>query len=288
MAIGSGAHQLIMPNQQAAAKYLPEWREWGLTQTPKLLRELTGGLNNSVFLIVSAQRRYVLKVFSRASVPACTLQKQAAEHGLAPTLVYSHPHGLYCVMDYVSAGSNNNTALMAPSLAKLHQLEFTAESEFDYNEVCSGYLALLENHYQARHLALQPALAAFATDASPRCLCHNDLVQENCLFVDGQMQFIDWEYAQPNNRWFDLASVVFYFSLSEAQTKAFLRDYCSQQNVIEQTNSRSLYAALCAVIWLDIIWHAERAIRLKLELDHTLQERKLVALNAAFKAFQNA
>jgi tRNA A-37 threonylcarbamoyl transferase component Bud32 len=54
---------------------------------------------------------------------------------------------------------------------------------------------------------------------------HNDLTTNNLLFSDDKIYLIDFEYAQSNDRYFDLASLCVEFSLDEVQTKLLMDSY---------------------------------------------------------------
>jgi len=54
---------------------------------------------------------------------------------------------------------------------------------------------------------------------------HNDLTKNNILFSDKKIYLIDFEYAQSNDRYFDLASLCVEFGLDKLQTKLLMDSY---------------------------------------------------------------
>ena len=271
---------------------LDEWQAWGITQAPKLIRRLSGGFNNHAYLIRNVQSNYVLKVFSAPSPANGHAQTLAAAQGLAPALLYCSPLGDYCVMPYLATPLHNRASpdvpkLLAASLAKLHSLDTVDRARLDYFAFCEAYLSKLDSFYANFHTQLLPALNYFIGDTNIDCLSHNDLVKENCFVENKRALFIDWDYAAPNNPWFDLAAVIYYFDMTPSQSLELSNSYWalrgngSSSNHIAQIRN----AALCAVIWLDILWFAERSIESDIPLDKNSERVKIKALNQALTAF---
>jgi thiamine kinase-like enzyme len=69
-------------------------------------------------------------------------------------------------------------------------------------------------------------------------LCHNDLHPQNILFSNS-IKLIDWEYAGVNDRYFDLASIIIEFKLSQRDEVIFLRSYFKRASKV---NSQKLFA----------------------------------------------
>jgi thiamine kinase-like enzyme len=104
---------------------------------------------------------------------------------------------------------------------------------------------------------LKPILDVFIQDKTPHTLCHNDLVPDNCFANAQGSLFIDWEYAQTNNPWFDLAAIIYYCHLNSDQIGLLLTAYQHEQ--IDHSNTSMLIASQCAVLWCDILWHINRS-----------------------------
>jgi thiamine kinase-like enzyme len=78
---------------------------------------------------------------------------------------------------------------------------------------------------QTRIRSLERILKSMAV---PLRACHNDLVPENILFVDGRMQFIDWEYSGMNDPAWDVASFFLESEFSPEAMKGFIAAYLAE------------------------------------------------------------
>ena len=264
---------------------LQDWPSWGLQGEPRIVGKPQQGLNHKVQLLAVDSRHYILKIFTEPSANSIEIQRCAARFALSPKVVYSAPCGAYLLMDYVEQADFHQASLdmhallskLAATLTKLHCLDwstlFSAQADFELLRHCDSYLegmqakegsagsaALLDENLQAnlhkKQAELLPALKYLTADDTPKVLCHNDLVRENCLISDHQLLFIDWDYACPNNPWFDLAALIYYWDLSEAHAQQLLSLYHPQFS--KQYGKPIYWAALCAVVWLDVLWHANR------------------------------
>jgi thiamine kinase-like enzyme len=251
---------------------LEEWPSWGFEHPPRIMGELQQGLNHTVLRLEADSRHYVLKIFCAANPCSIVVQRWAAGYALSPNVVYSAPHGGYFLMDYIEqselnqATTNIDTKLskIAATLAKLHSLDssklLSGQADFDLFEHCDSYIEDIEGTLRSsmrnKHSVLLPTLERLVTDRTPKTLCHNDLVRENCLFAKHALLLIDWDYAGLNNPWFDLASLIYYLELSDDHAQQLLTLYDPQFGI--QVGRPIYWAALCAVVWLDVLWHTSR------------------------------
>jgi thiamine kinase-like enzyme len=262
---------------------LSSWSDWGLAEEPTLIKVFDDGKNHHTGLIQVGEKKMVLKVFKHSFNRTIEAEYWASERLVSPRL-------------YMAA---NNTALyqfiedhgyrpkrlkdLAHTLRLTHQAEHKAVSEFDLIGFCDSYLVTAEADIHQWHDALMPALIEFTQDQTPSTYCHNDLVAENCLFSNDAALIIDWEFAQPNNPWFDLGAIIYYFGLSKSQTKEFLASY--KPGWEAKVSQRILYTSQVAVLWCDLLWsmhvfgneyqnkHADRFEQLRelaIKLDITL------------------
>jgi thiamine kinase-like enzyme len=76
---------------------------------------------------------------------------------------------------------------------------------------------------------LRPAVFAMeelvSAAAVPQRACHNDLVPENILEVEGRLQLIDWEYSGMNDPAWDIASFLLESEFDASECLAFLMEY---------------------------------------------------------------
>lgn len=279
---------------------LSEWSKWPMAAKPELIREFDSGLNNTVALLRSGKEYLVLKCFTSGPQPGVTVQTWAAKLAIAPGIVFYSESAAYCLMEYCaeeqSDPSLNSDQLnsLAESLHILHGTEAPAITKICEAEatIKPWNLSAWLKHYDEglqQNLSdkllttladieqeITASLQAFANDPTPHCLCHNDLVRENCFVNNERAQFIDWDYAQLNNPWFDIASVIHYFGLSENQTEQFLKAYASD-SAFDISNQNMLKAAKCTVIWLDVLWHLNKFG----EANWPEQQQKLLLLRAS-------
>jgi thiamine kinase-like enzyme len=77
-------------------------------------------------------------------------------------------------------------------------------------------------------------------------LCHNDLNPQNIFFSD-DVKFIDWEYAEVNDRYFDLACVCMEFNLSSEMQEVWLEAYFEGEDFsLEKLEAyKIIYRVLC-------------------------------------------
>ena len=241
---------------------IEEWRLWGVSAKPELVHVFDQGLNHlTAKLQVDGEPR-VLKVFSTANPHETRAQEIAAASGLAPALSYVDAAHRYVVMR-LAVGSNpapeqvcdEQIERIADALNSLHSLTLAHNQSdaFDLVWFCDGYLTTAGLKAQQLHQDVLPYLEEFVEDPTPRCWCHNDLVVAN-MFVDTQrVQFIDWEYADLHNPWFDLAAVVLYLKLSRAQATVLLSRYARISAA--QVDTRIFFVSQIALLWGDMLWH---------------------------------
>jgi len=243
---------------------LEHWQDYGIGCKPALVRTFTAGLNHASYLLQVAQQKLVLKIFTNPQPNAIRAQQWAAKLGLAPNINFvSQEHDLI-LMQHVESDTINATKIRSEDLVKfgaalklLHHSP--SESlhkelgEFDLLQFCHEYLHGLDEEIKTLHTRLLPALEPFINDTTAWTLCHNDLVSENCFVERGKVVFIDWEYAQLHNPWFDLAGIVLYFDLSQKQAKVLFDGY--QYGWSEKVATPIYYSTLIALLWIDILWH---------------------------------
>ena len=253
---------------------LTNWHEMPLDEQPKLIKTFTAGLNHETHLVQSANKQYVLKLFQQAEPRAITVQRWAADHGLAPEIFYANQRRDIVLMDYLATETinrsdiNQNTLkMLATALRRLHELPGSELADdigqFDLLEFCKTYLKQIDASdtlSQQIYTQLLPVLTIFTQDNTPYCICHNDLVTANCFVVgDAQKQkalFIDWEYAQLHNPWFDLTAIIYYFELSADEAQFFLNQY--RNGWASKFGTPIEVAAQISLLWGDMLWHLAR------------------------------
>ncbi|MBU0928586.1 MAG: phosphotransferase [Spirochaetes bacterium] len=98
-----------------------------------------------------------------------------------------------------------------------------------------------------RVFALEARLAADPVE--PRA-CHNDLVPENFLEVDGRLQLIDWEYSGMNDPAWDIGSFLLESEFATDSAEDFLAEYLGGGGAVEASLARvKAYQALQDFLW---------------------------------------
>ena len=244
-------------NDSSLESALSDWRTWGVMQAPKVLQQFAEGKNHQCFLVNCGSENFVLKLFSKPMPAPIATQNWAAQRSLAPSIIYAPTNYAYMVMQKSDASSHLDPALLGNVLLDLHTQDSSeivdALGNFALFEYCDKYLSYCDEKINQLHRKLMPALQVFDSDQTTRVLCHNDLVSENCFIRTKQRHLIDWEFAQINNPWFDLASIILYFKLNPLQQAQFLETY--RAGHAAQAGTPIYSAAICAVLWLDILWH---------------------------------
>lgn len=238
------------------SKRLKEWASWGLSAEPRLVQTFTCGQNHQTALIESAGEQYVLKLFTHAFDHAINAQTWAAQQQLSPAVIYAKDN--LALLEYIDGQSYKESHLtaLAHTLNALHSAPPLDLNNFNLLAFCEQYLLAADRKMHQWHTALLPGLNVFISDPTPWCTCHNDLVQDNCLFQNDRTWFIDWEYAMHHNPWFDLAAVVVYFELNEQQTRSFLASYKTGWE--EKFEQPIFHASQLAVLWADLLWNINK------------------------------
>lgn len=237
---------------------LDKWADWGLASRPALLKIFTKGQNHHTALIESNDQKFVLKVFNHSYQRTVLAERWTSTISLSPKIIYASNNVL--LLEFISGNDFSIDYLpnIAAKLATLHSRVSPFEHRFDFLKYASDYLVETDDVIHSWHQQLLPVLNEFVQDPTPWAFCHNDLVKENCLFEgDLNVLFIDWEFAQQHNPWFDLAAIILYFDLNEQDAKQFLESY--KRGWSEKTAERIFYSSQIALLWIDLLWNVKKS-----------------------------
>lgn len=259
------------------------WQDWGFENQPTLLRRFAHGENHDTGLIRVDERLLVLKVFASSfdqSLFAHTMsiERWTSAQGLSPKTLFAN-NGIQ-ILEYIDdyGFSPHKLENLAQTISKLHGCDKTQHMRFDLLAFTREYLSSAEPVMQLWHSQLLPLLNEFINDPTPWTFCHNDLIVENCLFAaDDRVSIIDWEFAQHHNPWFDIAAVVLYFDLSEADSKRLLKAYSATW--AEKINARIFISSQISVLWTDLLWHSHK-LGPQYQIDNPRRFAKLKTLAA--------
>jgi len=200
----------------------------------------------------------VLRV-SRASEWAA--HAAAAEFGFAPAVIHAQPDAGLLITAWIDAPQASSQlfetaeglARLSQRVKALHELPIRVDMRaIDADALAMEYLAAAVPPPSSpiRRSAIQAAIAqAQARRRSPRpVFCHNDLHQRNVL-DDGQLWFIDWEYAGWGDPLFELAGIACYHDLDRDQIDALVAAY-GDVTAADLRPWQRLFDAIHA-LWLD-------------------------------------
>jgi hypothetical protein len=249
---------------RAFESILNDWRDWPIASRPVVLKKFDDGLNHDTALLGVGSDQYVLKRFLSAPARQIESQLWAASLGISPGIVFAPPDHEYMLMQALSgrpiqAETIDNLGLqaLAKSLSLMHSAKPGPRSQqgFDIRLFCRRYLNESDEIAVRLHNEIKPVLELFYRDPTPWVYCHNDLVTANCFLQGNSGQFIDWEYADLHNPWFDLAAIVYYFNLDDDQSRTLLAAY---RNDWKTGIEKPIFlASQIALLWGDMLWHLD-------------------------------
>lgn len=236
---------------------LRDWKSLGFEVEPRLIKVFDAGLSHYCGLLESAGQNFVIKAFTHSFERTISLEHLANNAGISPAILSTSNN--IAVYQFIPNREFQISDLphLCTSLKLTHGIKHTNTKAINLLEVCQSYLEYTPNELRQVHLQLRPLINEFSNDPAPLVFCHNDLVKENCLFDQQQAWLIDWEFAQLNNPWFDLASVILYFELDKHQANSFLSDYFSNQEF--NVESRICLIAMLCVLWCDLLWQVKNS-----------------------------
>lgn len=235
---------------------LKSWAELGLPEKPVLLKEFGDGLNHHCGLIESGKQKYVAKLFQHSFNKSLRAECLASEAGIAPQ-IFSAADNL-SVSQYISDSGFSDERLieLCQAIKNAHNINQEDTELFNLGLSLDRYLESAPDSMKSWHTLLTPLISEFSQDPTPPVYCHNDLVKENCLFDAQQVWLIDWEFAQLNNPWFDLGSIILYFKLDPPKTNKFLTHYFGHKKF--DASSRITQLAQLCVLWCDLLWQISK------------------------------
>ena len=236
---------------------LNHWQDWGFDSKPYLMQTFTQGQSHHTGLIDVDGKYFVLKVFNHSFEQALVAERWANTQGLSPNIIYA-ADGVQ-ILEYIEAEVYTPSKLpkLANNLHKLHTAGAPNKKRFNLIQFANEYLINADDITNTWHQQLLPTLIEFINDPTPWVFCHNDLVKENCLFDQrGTVFFIDWEFAQKHNPWFDLAAIMLYFDLNKAQSRSFLEAY--ETTWSNKVSERIFYSSQVSLLWTDLLWNMHK------------------------------
>jgi aminoglycoside phosphotransferase len=181
-------------------------------------------------LAVANGVRYIVRKLLRDDIDRefeWKIQNLAFEEGItAEPLVFDRENGfmVFAFLDGVHKIilGTNELKILAHTLQKLHSINIDAQPiklKIDNSSI---------DNYPKEYV-----------------LCHNDLNPKNIFFSEN-INFIDWEYAGVNDRYFDVACVCVEFNFGVGMQEVFLKSYFEGEYSMKKLEAyKVVYRALC-------------------------------------------
>ncbi len=205
---------------------------------------LAGGAVNRSFLVESRGDKYVLRVAPPPEqtgsigidmANSATVARIAGDAGVGPAVIgVKHPEG-HSLIEFLPGVLNVET-LRAPGrlhdvgccVRALHELRPDGVREVSTFEEVDDWLsrAAAQGVQAATELdVLRPQFEAARVvieAVEGRCLSHRDLNPQNCIHTGDEARLIDWDFSGVDTPYLDLAMLITYADLTEAEAREFM------------------------------------------------------------------
>ena len=141
--------------------------------------------------------------------------------------------------------------LLGQTIKKLHLTEVPKNTKNIFLTSMQFYKKNLSKHSNNNFLGKGFTIFKRLYDNSNEfVLCHNDLNKSNIIF-NKKLYFLDWEYAGPNDPYFDLASISMSLELNDDDINYLWKGYSGNKAVLdrEKLQNWSIFS-----IFLDYMW----------------------------------
>lgn len=225
---------------------------------------LVNGLSNDNFLIRTDEQAYLLKCY-KAHWPQIGLdaQYELSKQHVCPAPIWLDKRNMHAAFNYIEGNiaHSNLTGALLTKLVKVHAYK-TDNKTMNIAEQLHVYRHLLVFKAYKKHM--NKALKNIASMPLDSGFCHNDLVKENIVVNSQGVYLIDFEYAQTNDVYFDLAALAVSFKLDTLDKQALLKNYKTQ--TLSSQFYLSMHKLNCyqlVYLLLCIGWYEQRAINNK-------------------------
>ncbi|MFF5209692.1 phosphotransferase [Streptosporangium sp. NPDC000396] len=246
-----------------------------LSGRPYQVTELSGGLTNRNYKVVTSDGAYVVRM-SPGQADLLAIDRfnefrnsvSAAGSGVgAPVIDYLPAHGALVIgfIDGVTFTDESfrvpgNIRRAAQSVRRLHQGERFV-NDFDMFRIQSDYLAVVRERgfrLPGGYLDLMPKSAdiraALAVRQEPTVPCNNDLLAGNFVDDGSQVWLIDYEYSGNNDACFELGNIWSECHLSLDQLEELVTAYYGRplRNKIARALLQGLMSKYGWTLWASI------------------------------------
>ena len=147
--------------------------------------------------------------------------------------------------------SDQQLELLGRAIKEIHKTNYEKDAVNNFSNSINRYKEILKYKIQKDPI-LEIGFEIYQDlnhESYPKVFSHNDLTQENIIW-DHEYVFIDWEYAGLNNPLFDIASIIFSYSLNDQQIDSLCRGYGKKSEVdMEILRKWVKFTYFCDYIW---------------------------------------
>ncbi|KZN69101.1 phosphotransferase [Pseudoalteromonas luteoviolacea] len=245
-----------MPNSELALVQTILYKLYPHYQSSSI-RKLEKGLSNRNFYFELDGNKYIIKFYAD-SVPheALQAQQQLAELGLTQSVLHVDAQEKIAVLEYLTAASHDVevSEALVKALVAIHDCNVLDKTKLELKHHLCEAAFFLNLDGVADKLNRQ-----FSQWPHDIRYCHNDLVKDNVLQTSKGIYFIDFEYAQYNDLYFDLAALSCSFELTRSQQKTLLDTYYDNcESPLPNYAEKKLEAYIGCYLIVSIAWYQKK------------------------------
>jgi len=232
----------MIPQEKSAAVFRRLREAFGVTAIEDIRRMTKGLSSDLIFRIVVQGSPFLLRIMTRIDERndpqrIFATMKAEAEAGLSPRVWYTNIEDGISITDFIETvplPAVEALVLIPRSLRRLHALP-PFHKAFNYVTAHNGFIwrfrkanLLAKDEVEEIFTRYEQVCAVYPRLDSDMVSSHGDLKPENILFDGRRVWLVDWQAAFLNDRYFDLAVVANFIVTTDADEKAYLREYFGQ------------------------------------------------------------
>jgi len=224
------------------------------------------GFCNINYLLKSSKNKYLVREFKSDETVNISrdfeyaIQKKAFKKDIAAQPLLLDKKKQFMICDFLKGShkekiNKKEIKLLAKNIKKLHKIK-SNEKEYELKRDLKDYKKNLKNSKAKVSISIcKKELKKLKKYKKELVTTHHDLNPKNILFHKNTIKFIDWEYVGVNDKFFDLATVCYEFTLNTKEEKILLKAY--QKSVhkkdIQKLHSHMLiYEHLCKLWFMSL------------------------------------
>jgi thiamine kinase-like enzyme len=213
---------------------------------------LSGGLTNTNYRVTVDGRPFFVRIPGEGTeLLAVDRQNEyhnaqaASESGVGPRIIHYLPEQHVMVLEFLVGATMSNGELNKPGMPdriaevirRLHAgRRFLADFDMFrltdyYLTTCRDRAIRIPDGYAERMPTVARIERAMAAQPLPTVPCHNDLLAENYMEVNGDLRLIDYEYSGNNDPCFELGNTCQELQYDEAQQEQVCAAYFGTASV---------------------------------------------------------